>query len=97
MISGPHAGVTYPLFRGPNRISVFAKSGVVLPRGGVRWFNHGTLVADGHKVAYTPTKMHRDALNGWPITEARLLGQGYMLRIGKHRLRLEIKPSALGH
>ncbi|MCX6126777.1 MAG: hypothetical protein NTV34_18775 [Proteobacteria bacterium] len=96
MMSGPHAGQTYPLLRGSNRISAFAAGGVKLPRGRVRWLHHGTIVADGFKVAYTPTKIGLDRLNGWPITETKLMGQGHVLKLGKHQLRLEVKPGASG-
>lgn len=95
-VSGPFAGRTCPVMRGPNRISAMANSGVVLPRGGVRWFNHGTIVADGFKVAYTPIKPDKDRINGWPVTETRLMGQGHILKIGVHQLRLEIKPHSGG-
>lgn len=96
MMSGTHAGMTYPLVRGPNRISSISSNGIVLPRGGVHWFNHGTIVVDGFKVAYTPSRLGRDRLNGFLITETKLLGQGYVLKIGQHNLRLEVKPSASG-
>lgn len=95
-VSGPHAGMTIPLVRGPNRISSLSRRGVVLPRGGVSWFNHGTLVIDGFKAAYTPKKMDRDRINGWPVTETKLVGIGHVLKIGVHTLRFEIKPSMAG-
>lgn len=95
-VSGPFAGMTFPLMRGPNRISAFAGSGVVLPRGGVSWFNHGTIVVDGFKAAYTPKKLGKDLVNGWPVHETRLLGIGHVLKIGKHQLRFEVKPQAAG-
>lgn len=95
-ISGPFAGMTFPLLRGPNRLSAFAKTGVVLPRGGVSWLNHGTIVVDGFKAAYTPKKQGRDHVNGWPVHETRLLGIGHVLKIGNHHLRFEVKPQAAG-
>lgn len=95
-VSGRYAGMTFPLIRGSNRLSAFAQSGVVLPRGGVSWFNHGTIVVDGFKAAYTPKKQGRDSINGWPVHETRLLGIGHVLKIGKHQLRFEVKPQAAG-
>lgn len=95
-VTGPFAGMTFPLMRGPNRISALAKSGVVLPRGGVHWFNHGTIVVDGFKASYTPKKLGKDLVNGWPVHETRLLGIGHVLRIGRHQLRFEVKPQAAG-
>lgn len=95
-VSGPFAGMTFPLVRGPNRISAFARDGVVLPRGHVSWFNHGTIVVDGFKAAYTPKKLGRDLINGWPVQETRLLGIGHVLKIGDHHLRFEVKPQAAG-
>ena len=96
-VSGPKAGQMIPLRRGPNRVSVFSRQGAQIPRGGIRWFNHGTIVADGSRATYTPKKMGQDLINGWPVHETKMLGQGHVLKMGKHVLRFEIKPSSMNH
>jgi len=95
VIGGKYAGMTFPLVRGKNNISVFSRSGVKLPWGGIRWFNHGHIVIEGMKAAYTPSRLHLDRVNGWPVLETKLLGQGHVLSLGSYRLRLEIKPSSM--
>ncbi len=91
-VDGPKAGMTLPLVKGTNVISALGSKNVRLPFGGVSLFNHGQLIVDSTKIIYQPTRPGKDLLNGWPVREPKLMGQGHILRLGRHKLRLEVKP-----
>ena len=97
VIGGALAGQTFPIMKGETTISRFSSNGIKIKGRGIRWWGHGTIMLDGHKAIYTPSKFGRDRINGWLVHEGRLLGVGSVLTVGNQKLRFEVKPQAFGH
>lgn len=92
-IGGPYAGQTIPLQPGETILSKMRlKPGSISISGrGVSWLHHGSIMVDGSKAIYTPSKPARDRINGWLVGESRLLGLGSVLKLGDQNLRFEVK------
>jgi hypothetical protein len=96
VLNGPQLGQTLPLMRGANPISVFGKTGIRLSMASrIRWLNHGCIRIENSRIAYEPKKGGVDFINGWPVPETKLLGQGHLLQLGKVAFRVEINPKVL--
>ncbi len=95
VLDGPMAGRTLALRPGDSSIGRAPTSPVALGGRGVAWHRHGVITVEGNRVLYTPRRgAGVDRVNGWPVTEARLLGAGYVLQIGERKLRLEMRSDA---
>jgi hypothetical protein len=92
-IGGPYAGQTIPLQPGETTLSKLGlRPGSISISGrGIGWFHHGTIMIEGSKAMYTPTRPARDRINGWLVGESRLLGLGSVLKLGDQNLRFEVK------
>ena len=98
VIGGKFAGQTIPILKGETLIARYPRgmAGVKLRGKGIRWWRHGTIRLDGQKAIYTPAKLGKDRVNGWLVTEPRLLGIGSVLTIGDQTVRFEVKPQVSG-
>lgn len=95
VLDGPLAGRTLPLRRGDSAIGRSPTSTVRIGGRGVSWHRHGVLSIEGNKILYNPRGAPgKDRVNGWPVSEPRLLGAGYVLQVGERQLRLEVKIDA---
>lgn len=96
-IGGPNAGQTVPLLSGVNGLSRFRIRAhtTVISGKKIAWLHHGTINIEGAKAIYTPMKPSRDRVNGWLVSEPRLLGVGSVLRLGDQNLRFEMKPQVM--
>lgn len=92
VLAGPNAGQTLPLFKGENKIGSAGNAGVHVRGRKVRR-RHATLTLDGTKALYAPAGLG-DRVDGWPVTEPRLLGIGSVLHIGDQKLRFEARRDA---
>jgi hypothetical protein len=98
VLDGAHSGRIIPLRTGDNELGRLPWTRVPVRDRGVRWRRHGTLRIEGTKALYTPApsgrRRRRDRVNGWPVTEPRLLGVGYVLQVGPRKLRFEARNDA---
>ena len=96
VVGGIYAGQTISIARGETMLARYPSGGAAAKiRGrGISWWSHGKIQLDGYKALYTPKKLGRDRINGWPVNEPRLLGVGSILQLGNQTVRFEVKKSA---
>jgi hypothetical protein len=90
VVSGTDSGRIFPLFEGDNFIGSAADCGVRLAASAVVG-KHSKLTLFKKKALYQVMEGKGDRINGWPLSEPRLLGSGANIRLGNAALRFESK------
>ncbi len=97
VLSGPGIGMVLPVKQGRNLIGTSGVCGIHLPGAANVRRKHAEMTVENGKVQFkvltsAVTRRVYDRVNGFTISEARLICHGDVLKIGNLHLRFEVRP-----